>query len=592
MVSTKTNPEDELQKERNKRVEGGWTEFGITVGTVAIFMALFYMYSWQLQIIYATSEYTYKAPDGEESIKHSVAGLKYNPDEPPYCDAAACRVDGDILDIIMKFFNQTLDDIYNIIVGSVVTKLSNVVDEAKKEKEDPTKNVEGKEGDCSQGGRGKSKNNILVGGSSGKYESITDGIAVEGEGVTAGIKAVLGQSAECLPEDNTGDNIESVDTEIKKLKDQAQENSEKKYDAESKRGKVVELSNTYNKIKDLMTKANKLEDTVTKDKAPVKGAGEVDVQTEEPGKDLVKWPYRYMTTRQPPGIKNNFLRWFASTQQRSWSSGANLVRGFLLLFAPFLADADGKVTGWGFRTRLAKGEAMESIAEMKTSDDEEMKKIKVMLTAAEDKAKANPTISHENEVARLAGNLGRLAKPSFLGKWVDWFLSLGMQYNHTANHWKRFLITWFMPVIIIISLTISTFTGFWLTAFSCINKHSYFLFPILFGFVLSLINMVLQPLSMFAYMILGKGRSYGKDKPKWRGYAGRNFGDYLFINLYVGFCIIITKLGTTLDKLYTKDKDWVAAGVFGKVLSYIPIGVTAIGVLYNLSRMLYNKVKG
>ena len=109
----------ELQKEINKREEGGWKEFGITVGTVTIFMALFYMYSWQLQIIYAT----------KDKVQRKHAGLKTDPNKPPYCNDAVCMVDGDILDIIMKFFNQTLVDIYNIIVGSVVSR---VVEESNK----------------------------------------------------------------------------------------------------------------------------------------------------------------------------------------------------------------------------------------------------------------------------------------------------------------------------------------------------------------------------------------------------------------------------------------------------------------------------
>ena len=57
--------------------------------------------------------------------------------------------------------------------------------------------------------------------------------------------------------------------------------------------------------------------------------------------------------------------------------------------------------------------------------------------------------------------------------WDRYFHPLGGD----TKYWMRYLITWFMPIITIILMTLSIFTGFWFTAFSSINNYSSFILP-------------------------------------------------------------------------------------------------------------------
>ena len=189
-------------------------------------------------------------------------------------------------------------------------------------------------------------------------------------------------------------------------------------------------------------------------------------------------------------------------------------------------------------------------------------------------------------------------------KSIIWeMITLGRQYerNYLSVHWKTFLVIWFMPIITAISIVLSIITGFWFTAFSSINNESMFFYPILFGFLLSLINMVIQPLFILARFFGYKRKWNCYDVNNGRESGGKcflqdNFKKFIGINIYIGVCIIIGKLGTTMLKTQTTGGKWLYAKLaiyesddwdkiyinLGKLCEYSPIIVTVIIILFNL----------
>jgi len=123
-------------------------------------------------------------------------------------------------------------------------------------------------------------------------------------------------------------------------------------------------------------------------------------------------------------------------------------------------------------------------------------------------------------------------------------------FGGDSRYWMRYLITWYLPMITMIIVTVSIFTGFWFTAFSSVNRYSNFILPLSGGIWLALINMFLQPLSVVSYMLVGAtGKNNdSKNCPYDSGVyqMRRNMKDYFFLNLFITLAVIVTHLGGAL----------------------------------------------
>jgi len=124
-----------------------------------------------------------------------------------------------------------------------------------------------------------------------------------------------------------------------------------------------------------------------------------------------------------------------------------------------------------------------------------------------------------------------------------------------ATYWTRYITTWFIPILVMILMFLAIGGGFWITAFSSLNRYSGFILPLLLGFGISLYNMFAQPTALFLYTTFGGigGRSSSKQCPYDGGsyQLKRNMFTYMPLNLFLTLSIIITSLGTTLIKTNT-----------------------------------------
>ncbi len=123
-------------------------------------------------------------------------------------------------------------------------------------------------------------------------------------------------------------------------------------------------------------------------------------------------------------------------------------------------------------------------------------------------------------------------------------------FGGDTRYWIRYIVTWYIPILMMIILTISIFTGFWFTAVSSINRYSNFILPLTGGILVALVNMFAQPISVFFYLLFG-GSSSHKDSKKCPYDSGlyqmrRNMKQYFWLNLYITLAIIVTHLGIAL----------------------------------------------
>lgn len=119
-----------------------------------------------------------------------------------------------------------------------------------------------------------------------------------------------------------------------------------------------------------------------------------------------------------------------------------------------------------------------------------------------------------------------------------------------TRYWMRYLVTWYLPILTMILMTIATFTGFWFTAFSSVNRYSNFILPFFGGIFLAFTNMFAQPASVLLYMLFGAKGAHrdSKDCPYDNGvYRMReNMKRYRGLNIYITLAIIVTHLGGAL----------------------------------------------
>ena len=123
-------------------------------------------------------------------------------------------------------------------------------------------------------------------------------------------------------------------------------------------------------------------------------------------------------------------------------------------------------------------------------------------------------------------------------------------FGGDTRYWMRYLITWYMPILTMILMTVAMFTGFWFTAFSSINRYSNFILPLMGAIWIAFTNMFAQPTSVFTYMLFG-GSSKHRDSSECPYDSGiyqmrRNMKQYSGLNIYITVAIIVTHLGFAL----------------------------------------------
>lgn len=325
------------------------------------------------------------------------------------------------------------------------------------------------------------------------------------------------------------------------------------------------------------------------------------------------WPYTYLfnegveETRYSPdndkGEKSNIRwvgAWFAKTQQRSWSTMRNLWSMILGLFLPFLEDEvtyddiEEKLEAFikaldnalGSERRLKetilaaapKTTSSPAAAASEQNTDfggggtktlsllEISKKFKIIHNVFKDKEE---NIKNKDISARVAlfgvmkGDIeedkdkqeniylrffvAAVRNTKYEGsRWLNHSIGLG----GNARYWMRYIITWYIPMLTMVTMGITMFLGFWMTALSSINRYSSIILPFFFGFVTSLYNMFALPASLFSYFIMGGmgRRPKSKNCPYDSGVyqMRRNFWQYLPLNLYLTLGIISMQLGPTL----------------------------------------------
>jgi hypothetical protein len=326
------------------------------------------------------------------------------------------------------------------------------------------------------------------------------------------------------------------------------------------------------------------------------------------------WPYTYIfnengkkQTRYDPECKTGdksfikwFGAWFAKTQQRSWSNMRNLWSMILGLFLPFLEDEvtydditkklKDFIEGFNKSTTFMNASKVqdssgvgydmmkirtifENIEEDFKNKGDDIKNNKTTARVAlfqvmkefiekpfqeditekdHDNEQGNNQDSdnydkekHENIYLRFFVAAIRSAKYDG-SRWISHSIGLG----GNIRYWMRYIITWYIPMLTMVTMGITMFLGFWMTALSSINRYSSIIFPFFFGFAISLYNMFALPTSLFNYFIMGGlgKRPESKNCPYDSGVyqMRRNFWQYLPLNLYLTLGIISMQLGPTL----------------------------------------------
>ncbi len=165
------------------------------------------------------------------------------------------------------------------------------------------------------------------------------------------------------------------------------------------------------------------------------------------------------------------------------------------------------------------------------------------------------------------------------------------------NHWKRYILTWFMWAVTLGIMAISGFTGFWMTVIGAFNKYSFIILPLLsfsLLFGLSMYNSIAQPLSLLFYSIFGirNIRSYDILCPNSSGryQMKKNKSRYFGINMFLTLFFIITNIGLTMYRLADGNSALETAGLV--TISIFPIASIIIIILkiYNLLKLLSRNV--
>ena len=352
-----------------------------------------------------------------------------------------------------------------------------------------------------------------------------------------------------------------------------------------------------------------------------------------------------LETRYSPeakeGKKSNIRwvgAWFAKTQQRSWSTMRNLWSVILGLFLPFLedevtyddiadkldafikaldkpldarggerllrekmaadpktksaaaADEEEKTTGFGgggttTLSLLEISKQFKKINGLFEAEGENIKDKKISARVALFKAMKSDINDFKDkdkqENIYLRFFVAAVRNTKYEGsRWLNHSIGLG----GNARYWMRYIITWYIPMLTMVTMGITMFLGFWMTALSSINRYSAIILPFFFGFVTSLYNMFAMPASLFSYFIMGGmgRRPKSKNCPYDSGVyqMRRNFWQYLPLNLYLTLGVISMQLGVTLA----------ATGkhTAGIVLTFLFPGLFLLVSLYRMLSVLSN----
>jgi hypothetical protein len=179
--------------------------------------------------------------------------------------------------------------------------------------------------------------------------------------------------------------------------------------------------------------------------------------------------------------------------------------------------------------------------------------------------------------------------------------SLFRPLNSTGkNHWKRYILTWFMWAVTMGILAISGFLGFWATLFGSFNKYSHIVvtfISIIVVFGLSMYNSMAQPFSILIYSLFGFSdirkadllcpNSSGKYQMK------KNNIQYYGINMFITLFFIVTRLGFTIVDISKSGSPfemlgWALTGIF-PVASVIIIILKVLDIIKSILRFLFLK---
>lgn len=152
-------------------------------------------------------------------------------------------------------------------------------------------------------------------------------------------------------------------------------------------------------------------------------------------------------------------------------------------------------------------------------------------------------------------------------------------FGGDERYWMRYLVTLFIPMLTMIMMVISIFTGFWFTAFSSVNRYSNFILPFFGGIWISLFNMFAQPSSVLMYMLFGAGGKHNDSKncPYGTGvyHMRKNMSQYFALNMFITLAIIVTHLGFALTASGSTG-----VGIALSLIFPIYIGITLLTKLF------------
>ena len=168
------------------------------------------------------------------------------------------------------------------------------------------------------------------------------------------------------------------------------------------------------------------------------------------------------------------------------------------------------------------------------------------------------------------------------------------------NHWKRYILTWFMWAVTLGILAVSGFLGFWATLFGSFNKYSNIIITFISIFLvygLSMYNSMAQPFSILIYSLFGFSdirkadllcpNSSGKYQMK------KNNIQYYGINMFITLFFIVTRLGFTIVDISKSGSPfemlgWALTGIF-PVASVIIIILKVVDIIKSILRFLFVK---
>tara|TARA_B110000046_G_C13014807_1_gene408185 strand:+ start:961 stop:2706 length:1746 start_codon:yes stop_codon:yes gene_type:complete len=555
-----------------------WSSFTfVTVCTIIIFWVLFPFYSYQLQIIFDQEHC--KIPSDEN-------GLPYC----PFPGAIEKNKGPNMFTAFIKSFGDTLKNLYEIITGTFWVELKKSVIKLEDKMNVPPKTTKG-------GYEHKSGGDLNGLGGGGPNDQVVETpMKILSKTLHINHKNFVNM-ATCVMKDET------------------------------------EMINYYGG--DIKQKAELSTEKGFFSKPPMDFLSS----------DKFGWPYYYIfdasgtnTQYNPDGNTNNTMKdwvgaWFGKTQQRSWSTMRGLWSRILLFFLPFLKDEvskddiikdlDAFIDALGVHGEIQGNfekikerfnniyEANEKSAPrdilfsaMKDSIYDESK---TNIVESEQTDKTKPSIKTKlvvamNRLSNIRSGSHPYVKPRegdsggdniYLRFFIAairnakydklrWF-STSIGLGGDSSYWMRYIITWYIPILTMVIMTITMFFGFWLTVFSSVNRYSSTILPFFFGIWVSFYNMFMLPTSLFWYFIVGgTGKRPNSDNCPYDSgvyQMRRNFWQYLPLNLYLTLGIISMQLGSTLTII--------GKPTVGLTLTFLFPALVILVIIYRLLSALF-----